>query len=339
MSAISRVAPRIGGVGFDLRMAVLGTIFVSGLFLDGWAHTHGRVDQSFFTPWHAVLYSGFALNFLVLAGTVGLNRSRGYAWREAIPSGYALSLLGLGLWFIGGPGDLLWHTLFGIEENVDALYSPTHLLLASGLVLAVTGPFRAAWVRKNVSVSLAEQLPLALSLAACLATLTFFIQYTHPLVNFWGIRPDSVNDTMQAFGASSLLLISGVWMGVLLLAIRRWRLGPGVITLTLGANAVAMAFLGWSIYPLPLVVALVVASALVDGLYQGLKPGPYRARALRLFSFLAPVILVGAYFLVGGLARAIYWSVHLTSGILLLTGVVGLFLSLLVAPPFSAADD
>lgn len=100
-----------------------------------------------------------------------------------------------------------------------------------------------------------------------------------------------------------------------------------------------MAFLGWSIYPLPLVGAMVVAAGLVDGLYQGLKPGPQRARALRIFSFWAPVILMGAYFLVGGLARGIYWSVHLTSGILRLTGVVGLFLSLLVAPPLSAADD
>lgn len=164
-ASISRVSPRIGGLGFDLGMAVLGAIFVGGLFLDGWAHTHGKVDQSFFTPWHAVLYSGFVLNFLALAGAVGLNRSRGYPWPQAIPTGYALSLLGLGLWFIGGPGDLLWHTLFGIEENVDALYSPTHLLLASGLVLAVTGPFRAAWVRKDESLSLAGQLPLALSLA------------------------------------------------------------------------------------------------------------------------------------------------------------------------------
>ena len=33
--------------------------YFSGLVLDGWAHTHGEVDASFFTPWHALFYSGF----------------------------------------------------------------------------------------------------------------------------------------------------------------------------------------------------------------------------------------------------------------------------------------
>jgi len=32
-----------GGAGLDWAMAVLSTGFVGGLFLDGWAHTHGTV--------------------------------------------------------------------------------------------------------------------------------------------------------------------------------------------------------------------------------------------------------------------------------------------------------
>lgn len=35
---------------FDWLMVVLSTFFVSGLLLDGWAHAHGKVDNSFFTP-------------------------------------------------------------------------------------------------------------------------------------------------------------------------------------------------------------------------------------------------------------------------------------------------
>src|SRR5690349_306769 len=49
----------IGGIGFDRLMMVLCCWFVGGLYLDGWAHDHGMVDKTFFTPWHAVLYSGY----------------------------------------------------------------------------------------------------------------------------------------------------------------------------------------------------------------------------------------------------------------------------------------
>jgi hypothetical protein len=35
-------------------MSLLSAWLVGGLFPDGWAHAHGRVDQSFFTPWHTV---------------------------------------------------------------------------------------------------------------------------------------------------------------------------------------------------------------------------------------------------------------------------------------------
>ena len=37
-------------------MALISCAIVFGLYIDGWAHNHGFVDDSFFTPWHAVLY-------------------------------------------------------------------------------------------------------------------------------------------------------------------------------------------------------------------------------------------------------------------------------------------
>lgn len=37
---------------------LLGTWLVLGIFIDGYAHNHDVVE-TFFTPWHAILYSGF----------------------------------------------------------------------------------------------------------------------------------------------------------------------------------------------------------------------------------------------------------------------------------------
>src|SRR5581483_11876177 len=50
-----------GGRRFDLIVAVLSLWILAGLYLDGSAHHHiPDLIETFFTPWHAVLYSGFA---------------------------------------------------------------------------------------------------------------------------------------------------------------------------------------------------------------------------------------------------------------------------------------
>src|SRR5687768_13599580 len=51
----------------DRVMVGLSAVIVLGACLDGWAHNHNKVDSSFFTPWHAVLYSGFMLTAAFLA--------------------------------------------------------------------------------------------------------------------------------------------------------------------------------------------------------------------------------------------------------------------------------
>src|SRR5438128_2736404 len=56
----SRRVVRQASTRFDWAMAVLSTLLVAGFYLDLWAHAHGRSDNTFFTPWHAVLYSMLA---------------------------------------------------------------------------------------------------------------------------------------------------------------------------------------------------------------------------------------------------------------------------------------
>lgn len=335
---VSRSRERIAGPGLDWSMALLALIFVGGLFLDGWAHTHGKVDDSFFTPWHGVLYSGFALNLAALLGVAWVNRSRGYPLPAWLPSGYWLSLVGMALWLIGGPGDLIWHTLFGIEESIDALYSPTHLLLASGLTLAASGPFRAFWARPGSPKGLAEQLPMLLSLAATLSTLGFFIQYTHPVVNDWGLGRFWDDNKTQALGVVSLLLSSSLTIGVLLLTMRRWTLAPGAISLVLTLSGVALGFVKSGPYPGSKVLVFALAAMALDGLYRWLKPGRHRVAALRGFAFWAPLLLVLSHFAVGWMQYGVSWSVHLTWGVIFLNGIAGLLLSLLVVPPAMPAE-
>ena len=174
---------------------------------------------------------------------------------------------------------------------------------------------------------------MVLSLAATLATLNFFIQYAHPLVNYWGLGRFFDDERTQAFGVVSLLLSSAVTMGILLLAMRRWVLASGALSLVLILNAVAIGFVKNGAYPLTKVLVFVVAAIVLDGLYRWLKPSRHRVGAIRLFAFWAPLLLVLSHFVLGWTTYGVSWSVHLTWGVIFLNGVVGLLLSLLVAPP------
>lgn len=175
---------------FDWLMAVLAALVVAGVFQDGWAHNHGLVDQSFFTPWHAVLYGTMAVNGLVLLGYGIGNLRRGYTFANALPYGYWLSAAGVCLFLVGGLLDLLWHTLFGIEENINALVSPTHLLLALAGAFVICGPIRsvarqlpadapAAWRRVG---------PAIVATASLVSLLGFFTMYADPIGSAAGAR-------------------------------------------------------------------------------------------------------------------------------------------------------
>ena len=179
-------------LGFDWLMAVLAALIMAGVIQDGWAHAHGLVDQSFFTPWHAILYGCMALSGIVLAVTGVRNLLRGYSFRNGLPYGYWTSAIGVVIFATGGVFDLFWHTLFGIETDITGLISISHLWLAFGGALVFSGPIRSIAHRYG-SNSGGWRItgPLVLCAAALLTLLGFFTQYA----SLWG---DNTNETIMA---------------------------------------------------------------------------------------------------------------------------------------------
>jgi len=171
--------------------------------LDGWAHNHfGASLETFFTPWHGVLYSGFFALALFLAIALARNRTKGYPWRRSLPVGYGLSFVGVFIFLFGGVGDMAWHILFGIEVGVEALFSPTHLLLALGGSLMITGPLRSAWLTPMAETTngLARLFPMLFTLTFLLSVLSFFTQVAHPLVTPWASQKSfSISPTSELY--------------------------------------------------------------------------------------------------------------------------------------------
>ena len=86
----------------DWLMAIVSCAIVFGLYIDGWAHNHGQVDDSFFTPWHALLYGAVGFAGLVLIISHFRNVNAGHRWTKALPAGYTLSLIGFFAFGAGG---------------------------------------------------------------------------------------------------------------------------------------------------------------------------------------------------------------------------------------------
>src|SRR5262249_43573998 len=205
-----------------------------------------------FTPWHAAFYAACAAVAATLVGALLGRRARGHPWRRAAPAGDGLSLLGGLVFAAAGVGGLVWHPGFGVGARGQALLSPTHLGLALGMGLVVSGPLRAAWRRPGAAPTWAAQGPAVLALTSMLSVLTLFTLYAHPIVQpaAGAAHPYAGSESM---GVAGILLQTGLLMGTVLLAVRHGRLPPGALTAVAGLNAAAMGLVNLArAYPPPL---------------------------------------------------------------------------------------
>jgi hypothetical protein len=322
----------VEGIKFDGLFTLLTLWFIAGVFLDGRSHTHGA-PETFFTLEHGIFYTAFLAIATLLGGTIYRNRIRGHSWSERLPEGYWLSVAGVVLFGVAGVGDMVWHEVFGIEANVEALLSPTHLLLMIGAGLFVSGPLRSAWYRLDPNESRwAAQLPMVLSTAITLSVLTFATMYAHPIVNpLAGAGHRHAGElpliVAHELGVVSILLQTAILMGSLLLIVRRFSLPSGALTVVFTLNASAMSLLTEHYQFIPAwVLAGVVADLLVLGLDRS------HSLAWRGFGFVVPAVLFGLYFVTLWVTEGIAWTVHVWVGAIVLAGIVGWLESYLVAP-------
>ncbi|WP_457972358.1 hypothetical protein [Arthrobacter sp. D1-17] len=140
-------APRTGtrtGRFRDLITGLLGLWLLLAVFIDGWAHLNVPGLETFFTPWHAALYSGMLATAAWTAVVIWRYRTPGQPLVQGAPPGYRGTAAGVLLFATAGGLDLLWHEILGLEVSLDALVSPTHLLLGLSLFLILGTAVRSA---------------------------------------------------------------------------------------------------------------------------------------------------------------------------------------------------
>jgi len=310
-------------------------LWTAGAYVDGWAHIN--LDSSletFFTPWHAIFYLGIIATALSLIVFLIINLRRGYPLKHALPKEYLFSLIGVGLALAGGVGDMLWHGIFGIEEGIEALLSPTHLVLAIGGAIATAGPLYAVWHREKSRPIHAG--PTVLSAAYFISTITFMVQFLHPFALPWSAESFTLSHSIPfnytvMLGVANILVLTVIFTGTILSLIKRWIFPFGSFAIILTINALAITLMKGGYYQF--ILSALIAGLLIDICDKILiKKNIRRMPYIHMFSFIAPFILFSTYMATIFLTDNMIWSVHMWSGVPVIAGIAGYLTSYLAIP-------
>ncbi|HZG91636.1 MAG TPA: hypothetical protein VEZ42_15595 [Pseudonocardia sp.] len=321
----------------DAVTTALGVWFALGLFVDAYAHANIPELETFFTPWHAIFYSGFAATAGWILWTVWGHVRDGRRGRAAVPLGYGMGLVALPVFAVSGGADLVWHEVIGIETTTDIFFSPSHLGLITSMVLILTCPFRAAWARwaPGSRPPLRAVLPAVLTLAFATSLVLLFLTYANALVYGSSGVVGSLS-TVDGDGpdriAASIVITTVVLLAPLLLVARRWHLPRGTATTVFGICALISATLT-GFENLEIAFAVLAAGALVDVLAAALRPTADRRTAFWLFGAFAPVLTWAVYLGAASVAVGSLPTVtEFWTGTPLVAGLVGWMVAALMLP-------
>jgi hypothetical protein len=123
-------------------------------------------------------------------------------------------------------------------------------------------------------------------------------------------------------------------MGIVLFAVRRWRLPFGSLALLFTLSSALALGIHEDFSMLPYIALAGLAADLLNFMS---KPSPERPSSFRLFAFATPVSFYALYFLSWRLTGPFAWRPHLWLGAILLAGAAGLLLSYAFLPSESAS--
>jgi hypothetical protein len=261
---------------------------------------HGVIGRdSFWTPPHLMIYSGFTLAGLVCAAIILAETRRADAAvrRTTVtllgalraPAGFFLAAFGLGTLLVAAPLDDYWHQLYGLDAK---LWTPFHVMGAIGAALATLGAAHvlgavAARARRTDRAGrrlLGLSLPELLLLVALAALMTEALTFA---------RPALTQHPTIALGPLDLItypVLLAVLLPALFVAAVRATGQPHAAGLVVGCCTLIV---GMDALFVPWAIRLLAAS---EGLLlrNGELPPVQLQEARFVLLSLAPALLVGA---------------------------------------------
>lgn len=335
----------------DLVTELLGVWLLLAVFLDSWAHLNLPSLETFFTPWHAALYSGMVAAALWTASVIWRNRAPGQPLSQAVPAGYRGTAIGVVLFGVAGGLDLLWHEILGIEVSLDALVSPTHLLLGFSLFLILGTAVRSA--RAASRTGNFEWTPAALFAVVLMTGLgAFFLIYCSAFVRpgptaLFIPTPVGTPGRLQAelpvvVGLTSYLLTTALIIAPFLFTLSAARCpARGIVTMLVAAAAwLPIAMVG--LRPTAIAGAAgATAAAILTDLLLARLPNVWLSRRLPAVTAGIAALLWTGQLVAFAVADGIRWPVSLWLGAVVLSAAAAAGLALLSSwgPATRSAQD
>jgi hypothetical protein len=322
----------------DVLTGWCSLLLVLGLYLDGWNRRGPLEDGAgqLLTPWHGVLFAAL----VATAGWILTREQRRRAWSlRAVPPGYRLALVGVGLAVMAVAGDAVWHRLYGEEQGLGRLVSPFHLVLFAGACLLASSTLRAAWSGPSSArvPGLGAFWPVVVSTTLVVAMTACLFQAVSPAVTW---RPGLAAlpagapfaGTAQVYELLGLLVHNLLFVAPVLLLLLRWQTPLGSFTVMAGSVALLLATQA-ELGLVGLVGAAVLGGAAADAAVSLLRPSPQRRWAARAVAVIAPAVYWTAHFALLRAGYGVTWEPGLWFGSVVWASLSGLTLALLMWPP------
>ncbi len=334
----------------DFAIAFCGLWLAAGFMWDSWAHLHVGVE-TFFTPYHAVFYAAMVGASIAFSVAAARNYRLGYRFPQLLPIAYRRALIGVPVFFGGGVGDFIWHSFFGVENRIEAVTSPTHLIIGFGVVLVLSGPIRSALAARNVVLNLRSQLPMLFCVAAVLEFAHLGMSYAFDAsAAKMDAPPDQIATSPEYLlqvalvlyktgtGVMIIILTALVQMAFALWLASRFRLARGAMTIffVLGDSMMAAALTNdRPILLIHFTMALVagVAADVVLARGRGAVFGLPSLRVLRTFSIVVPLVYYGTFFGMTLALEGSWWNWSLIVGTMVWSVIAGFGLTFLMDEP------
>jgi len=323
----------------DLITALLGLYFAFGVWLDIYAHNHSK-PESFFTPWHAVLCTGY------LAVAIWL------ALRGLYTSGSVdrLGRLGIVMFGVAGVADMGWHLVRGMERGTAVPISPPHLLLLVSGWLIVTVPVRNALARERGAVI---PWPAVLGIATATVAMAFPTQQFVVFAKRWDVAAKletgqqlvgsapAMNWDFFAYGQVLPLVVGTtvLMVGSLIYALIAFRSRPGMVS-AIFAIVVLNCSLGRGFEEPAITGCAVLAGVAIDVLLQRFARRRSPKDQVRFIGWVAPVLLWLFVFVAGAITGALDgWPAEIVGGAFAMAVLSGALLAKLVTTAAELSID
>ena len=357
----------------DMTTMAIGVWPITAMFFDGRGHNNKTGQESFFSLAHLFLYAG--LTVLGIWIGVLVTRYQGLQFRKSlmpdlslIPVGYGVAILGLITLAIGGPTDFIWHSAYGFEVGVDAIYSPPHLALFFGGLLVCSTGIRSMWAKQDIVMDFKRFLPVTISTTLFIGVAGFITMYLSAFMTNVTPTSDFVRDYQTHFkddftdqtislnagltgygddqwpfyyysaghGMASMIVTTLVLFGPILLNLRRWSVPFGATTAIFTGYGLLVNIMT-EYRDIVLIIPLIITGLAIDVLARQLggkrEDGRLTLGGIRTIGPVAALILWVSYYSVLALDKGIGWEPTLWVGALIIGTMTGFAVAFLVAPP------